>query len=346
MGTPDGRNPRIRQAALDACNRLTGIEFRAARPTAAGKGEGPTFVDAVPMQGDPVRFCLIDRPTLRAEAVGALADFGNRWPHPLLVAAPHVDPAAAERARALRLAFVDLAGNAYLHGPRLFVFVVGRRRPAKPRPTRAPRALTPTGLKVVFALLLRPDRVAAPLREIAAETGVALGTVAAVMEDLLARGHLTPQGLGETRLLERQRLVEDWALLYPVRLRPKLVRGRYAAPDAAWWETAQLARGRGVFGGEVAADRMTGQLKPARVTLYVWGAPGDVILANRLRPDERGAVEILEAFWRPIEDGDAARQTAPPLLVYADLIATGDPRNVEAARIVRDRYLRGPDNLT
>jgi len=76
------------------------------------------------------------------------------------------------------------------------------------------------------------------------------------------------------------------------------------------------------------------------VTLYVWGAPDDVILANRLWPDERGAVEVLEAFWRPIEDGAAAPQTAPPLLVYADLVATGDPRNLEVARLVRERYLR------
>ncbi len=55
--------------------------------------------------------------------------------------------------------------------------------------------------------------------------------------------------------------------------------------------------------------------------------------------DERGAVEILEAFWKPLEDEEP--QTAPPLLVYADLMATGDPRNLEAARLVRERYLRG-----
>lgn len=77
-------------------------------------------------------------------------------------------------------------------------------------------------------------------------------------------------------------------------VRPKLVRGRFAAGDAARFEKARLAPARGVFGGEVAADRLTGQLKPTRVTLYVWAAPEDVILANRLRPDERGAVEILD----------------------------------------------------
>ena len=139
MGIPDGGNPEIRQAALEACNLLTGIEFRLAGPAARGDTAEPTLVDAVPREGDLVRFCLIDRPTLRAEEIGALLDVGHRWPHPLLVAAPHVGPAAAERARELELAFVDLAGNAHLHGPGLFVFIAGRRPPAKPRPTRAPR---------------------------------------------------------------------------------------------------------------------------------------------------------------------------------------------------------------
>ncbi len=125
----------------------------------------------------------------------------------------------------------------------------------------------------------------------------------------------------------------------PAEARPRPLCGSDAA--AAWLEKARIAPGRGVFGGEVAADRLTGQLKPARVTLYVWGVPDDVILANRLRPDDQGTVEILEAFWRPIEDGAAARQTAPPLLVYADLMATGDPRNLEVARLIRERHRRG-----
>jgi hypothetical protein len=158
--------------------------------------------------------------------------------------------------------------------------------------------------------------------------------------DLQARGHLAGQGLGETRLLDAPRLADEWTLLYPVRLRPKLIRGRYTAPDPAWWAKARVPHGRAVFGGEVAADRLTGHLKPARVTLYVWGAPDEVILANRLPPDERGAVEILEAFWKPLEE-DVARQAAPPLLVYADLMATGDPRNLDVARLVRGRYLPG-----
>ena len=336
-----GGSATILGAALDAYKALTALAFRAKAP--ARKGAIPadrTIVDLVVAPGKLVRFCAIERPNLKPEAVGALVELGRRMPHPLLVAAPYVDPETADRARELGLNFLDLAGNAHLRGPGLFVFTTGRRPAARPRPPRAPQALTPAGLKVVFALLLRPQRVQAPLREIAAETGVALGTVAGVMDDLASRGYVT-QGAEDKRMLDPRRLAEEWALLYPVRLRPKLLRGRYTAADAAWWEKARLDPDRAVFGGEVAADRLTGQLKPASVTLYAWGAPSDVILANRLRPDEHGAVEILEAFWRSAGADARPANTAPPLLVYADLLATGDPRNLEVARLVRERHLDG-----
>ena len=37
-------------------------------------------------------------------------------------------------------------------------------------------------------------------------------------------------------------------------------------------------------------------------------------------------------------DGLPANVVAP-LIVYADLVASGDPRNLETARMLRDRYL-------
>ena len=74
----------------------------------------------------------------------------------------------------------------------------------------------------------------------------------------------------------------------------------------------------------------------------MWGKPDDIILANRLRPDDKGEVEIPEAFWTLGEGpGTGPEDVAPALLVYADLMAAGDPRNVEVARLVRRRHLRG-----
>ena len=51
-----------------------------------------------------------------------------------------------------------------------------------------------------------------------------------------------------------------------------------------------------------------------------------------------GEIEILDAFWN-FDDNQPMTPTVPPLLAYADLIATLDPRNLEAAKLIHDRYL-------
>ena len=56
----------------------------------------------------------------------------------------------------------------------------------------------------------------------------------------------------------------------------------------------------------------------------------------RLAPD--GNIEILETFWCP-ELVNQPTDIAPPLLVYADLMATADGRNIEAAKEVYERFL-------
>ena len=51
-----------------------------------------------------------------------------------------------------------------------------------------------------------------------------------------------------------------------------------------------------------------------------------------------GEIEILDAFW-VADELHQADDIAPPLVVYADLMATADPRNIETANLIRDKYL-------
>ena len=92
------------------------------------------------------------------------------------------------------------------------------------------------------------------------------------------------------------------------------------------------------WGGEIAAEKLTGYLKPERITIYVEGKPDKLILANRLRPDVNGEIEILEAFWAT-DEVLQQNDIAPPLLVYADLMASTDPRNIETAKLIRDHHV-------
>ena len=54
---------------------------------------------------------------------------------------------------------------------------------------------------------------------------------------------------------------------------------------------------------------------------------------------------ILDTSRHPLESllDVLAQGIAPPLLVYADLMATGDDRNIETAGIIYDKYLVRPD---
>jgi hypothetical protein len=99
-----------------------------------------------------------------------------------------------------------------------------------------------------------------------------------------------------------------------------------------------------IGGGEVAAAILTGHLKPATYTLYLGAQAGPetipaLVKEHRLRADPRGNVEILDAFWN-VEIETARPDIVPPVLVYADLMATLDPRNLALAKRVRDEYIK------
>ncbi|MBW6493187.1 MAG: hypothetical protein K0B16_01285 [Burkholderiaceae bacterium] len=284
----------------------------------------------------PIRFAAEIKAVDRFQTLGAIKAMDARGTPPTLLVAPYITAATAQRCREIGLPFIDEAGNAYLEAPGLFVYVTGKRRAEPTRMASAARALAPAGLRIVFALLHNPELAGASYREIARTTGVALGTVGNAMADLEARGHLAPEQPGPRRLLAPERLQQEWVTHYPIRLRPKLQARRFTAPRPDWWRDLDIGLHQAYWGGEVAAEKLTGYLKAEKLTLYVKDRPDPLILANRLRPERDGEIEILEAFWIPDEaNGDIA----PPLVVYADLMASTDPRNIEAAELIRDRYL-------
>lgn len=322
------------EGALDALNRGTGLRVRVVKRPRGGRG--PDDPAEVVLEGEPpIRFTALVRDAAPRKELGALKALGRRLPARPLLVVPYITPQAAQRARELDLAFVDLAGNAYLTGPGAFVFVTGQKQVPRPRKRAARRTATPGGLRVIFNLLTQPQLAGAAYREIAEAAGVALGTVGAVMEDLSRRGHIRLEPRGKRELLDPDRLAEEWTLLYPMRLRPKLGARRFAASDPGWWRAIRIDPEEAVLGGEAAAELLTGHLEANAVTLYVARPPDALILAHRLRPDDQGEVEILDAFWPlgPRRD-EAPTPTAPRLLVIADLLATGDARNIETAQLI------------
>jgi hypothetical protein len=335
------------QCAFDALRRTTGLEGRlVAIQDPKQDGQRADAVVEIVAEGKRHRYVIALKRVDRFATLGMVKHQLERYDQPGLLIAPYITPDVAERCRELHIPFIDTAGNAYLHEPGLLVFVKGQRTriaDISGADTMA-RAGTTTALRVIFVLLCRQELLNAPYREMVRAAGVALGTVGWVFYDLQGRGYTTG-GLrkGGRRLLEPQRLFEEWVTNYPMRLRPKLNPKRFRAMTPDWWQHADVTTYGAQWGGEVAAEKLTGYLKPEAVTLYVRPEKdrsnvARLVAAHKLRADPRGDIEMLDTFWH-FSAAQEHQDIVPPILVYADLMATHDPRNLDAARLLYDRKI-------
>jgi hypothetical protein len=257
---------------------------------------------------------------------------------PVMLVTDYVTPQLAEALKERGVAFLDAAGNAYINAPPLLVWVKGER-PAENTQAEAAegRALQGKGLRVVFALLCGPDWVDRPYREIAQLAGVAHGTVGWVMTDLEMMGFVI-QLQGQRRLRNRRRLLDMWVEPYARVLRPKLLLGRYRAPRREWWEKVTVEEYGLQLGAELAAAKLDGYLRPGIATFYADKVPGRFLADHQLRTDTHGDVELRERFWT-FEHEWQWPALVPPVLIYADLLALGDARCVEAAKRIYEKHL-------
>ena len=275
---------------------------------------------------------------LRPATLGAaLHQIEQAGKHPLLIT-DYVTPPLAEKLKARNIAFLDAAGNAYLDQPPIYVWIKGERPDEKATANKVTgRAFQASGLKVLFALLCHPEWVAGPYREIARLAGVAHGTVGWVMADLPTLGFVAEIN-GERRLLQPELLLKRWAEAYARTLRPKLIMGRFRTDQPRWWVKLKPAKYNLVFGGEVAADRLTHALRPETVTFYGEKTDPRMVIEHKLRQDLNGPIEMLQRFWAfPTPEKD----TTPYPLIYADLLNIGDARCLEAADLIYDMIIDG-----
>jgi len=281
--------------------------------------------------------------------MGALIDQIQKLPERGLLVADFVNPLMAQRLRAHDVQFIDTAGNAFINTPPTYIYIRGNR-PEKVTPKKWKRddaygrAFATTGLKVVFAFLCNPDLVNAPYREIAHLADAAVGTVGWVLNDLKADRYIANFGRGRRRLIDYRRLLDRWVEAYPEKLRPKQLLGVFTVDNADWWRQVAIKEFNGYWGGETAAAKLK-NFKPEEVTVYL-RAGGDDLLrlieTHRLRKaadiphlNARNTVYVFQTFWHAPD----ALELVDPVLIYADLIATADPRNREVAQEIFADYL-------
>lgn len=330
----------IIEQAIEALIRQTGCKMVYELLTVPEPYFADAKVELKVEQGNYFFIADIKARATRAEALFPLLRLLNR-PEEFLLVTRQVTAEMADRFRDNGIQFIDDAGNAYINRPPFYLFIKGNRDRDAARPPVIGRAFKQTGLRVLYALLCNPGMENETYRVIADKAEVALGMVNWTMRELRELGFLIEMGTARkrnARLANRGKLLERWITAYTEQLRPKLFLGRYRGADG-WWENTKLNPDQGLWGGEVAAARMTGFLKPEDVIIYVANDAQAKILAQfRLKKDPQGNVTLYTCFWKPetvAPNGDMVH----PLLVYADLVATGDQRNLETARMVYDQHL-------
>lgn len=329
----------ILRNAAEACERYTGIKTGIKYDVkAAGRADA-----VITIHHHKEKIVLEAEVKDRITTVNALLPFmkARNDPGRFILVTPQVNDRMAEKFRANGIQFMDEAGNVYVNQPQVYLFVKGNKNLALTKPPMVGRTFKQTGLQVLFLLLCKRDLVNKPYRTIAAEAGVALGMVDRIMQELKDLGFLEETGTRrnrQARLVRKEALLERWITGFAEQLLPKLIHGRYKG-DPGWWNNATLDPATALWGGEVAAEKLTRHLKPQDVMIYVdKQKPNDILLKNKLRKDPFGDVTLLYRFWDP-DIIPPNQDMVHPLLVYADLLATGEQRNLETARMIYDKYI-------
>lgn len=337
------------EQAIEAVYKETGLEFHIAHTEFAERAF--PYDAVVEIEGyEHLKFTAEIKRWAQQANFGALVNQIEQLPGKGMLVADYVNPKMAERLRKQKVPFIDTAGNAYINEKPLYIYIKGLKK--HDRQTRTDkigqsygRMFQPTGLKIVYALLQEQELINAPYRDIAEIAGVALGTVGRVFNDLKKGDYLVEYNKKNRRLKNKKKLLDKWVDAYLEKLRPKLFMGTFAAENYDWWKNVgpDIQNYGGKWGGEVGAAKLTGYLKPEKVTVYMPKEGGkQLLIDNRLRKDPNGNIQIYKTFQEQETNNLLElNDIVDPIIIYADLLATGDPRNIETARIIYDQYLTG-----
>jgi hypothetical protein len=266
----------------------------------------------------------------------------------LLIAAPFIRREQAAVLERHDIDYVDLAGNAHLAVPGVFVHVEGLRPP--PKQAHGPRRMTRGWVKTVLALLVRPELANEPYRPIADVADVAPATVMTCVRDLRAAGFIERQK-GTRRLANVRELVAAWVHAYGEVLRPKLNERHFQmkmVDKAARWLQLDTVLAKHhvpwTLTGADAALLTDPHLRTDDTAVYA--APEqfedpELLRQLQVQPATRGNLHVIEPPGPiALEPTRAERTpTAPLVLTYAELRYQNTDQANEAAELLLPEVL-------
>ncbi|WP_436492274.1 type IV toxin-antitoxin system AbiEi family antitoxin [Actinokineospora sp. HUAS TT18] len=338
-------NEHAELAELRDWLRVVGLKIDMTSGKRAADREVDVIARVSRASGAAQTYAIEIKRTVPAELATALHPHASL---PTLVVARTITEQAAGLLRERGIDYIDEAGNAHIAWGDVLIDIRGRRKAGgrtSGSTSLGSKAFGRAGLQVGFVVLSWPTMAAEPLRGLASAAGVSLGTAQAVVDDLVKAGYLYDVA-GERRLGRAGELLNRWSEAYSTRLSPALSLGDFEVPDIAWWRESadELTRSNVQLGGEAGASILDPHLTPATLTFYAEELPRSLIARHRMMRAERaGNIHVRRRFWTMAGQS----WVVPPALIYADLLASGDPRQREHADRIRisDDRLAGLDRL-
>lgn len=249
---------------------------------------------------------------------------------PLLVGAASVSPRSADAFRRLGVQYIDVAGNASIHFGDVLIDVRGRRAEGESSGSsrgRGGNIFSPARAQIAFALLQWPRLWRKPQRKLVDAAGVSLGQV----NDAL--NLFRESGFGPGGHRSDSEFLDLWTASFPSGLGQKLVLATYHGSIEDFRKVDAedpVFVGDPALSGELVVDDL---LRPAALTIYVAKLDPMLPVKNRWRSDGEANITVRRKFWTtpPHETHDydgplTGLRDAPAVLVYADLMASDDPR--------------------
>lgn len=281
--------------------------------------------------GETAKFALEVKHIHRKESLMTAREQMARFPAdvPALLVCNRLTSALAEYCVDSRINFIDTAGNAYIQVPGLYLLIEGRY---EKKPVAVSSRFAEGAMKLLFVLLSCPETLNDTYRNLAEKAGISLGMVSKAFDYLEAHRYFRKSQKGR-RLMNEEELLVLWLKDYAAALRPKLDCLSLSAP-ASWDEITLVAEE--YWSGEiVAAELSGGYLIPESGVIFT---PRQLLQRHKelgLKPALGGKLQLISRFWGNF----ALNRKAETMLCVAELLASGDDRNREAARMINDKYL-------
>lgn len=285
---------------------------------------GITFACEIRKQVNKANFNLV---------VQQLRRLKEQTDKPIIVAAHHLSLEVFDRLIEEGISVVESSGNCKIFANQLFINISGQK--SKQIKEVKGKAFNEAGLKVIFFFLLNDENFNKTYRQISEETGLSLGTIKNVVEELKKSLYAITTTKGRF-LKNKKELLDIWQTHYNQTLKPKLMVKKMEFVDAECkkdWYKISLPEGA-YWGGEGGAFIIDHYLIPEQFDIYTDVPSVKLMMTKKMRFDENGSIRVYQKFWK----GNENEKVAPRILIYADLMGSGNSRCIEAAQRLIEKW--------